>query len=213
MDKAQLTGLALDIDDTLSWTCREWADLLLTEFGNPENLSKHEFEKKYRLLENAPYFQRDDILARCRELCMDTDSYHWLPPIEGALHAIMEIEKVVPIVAYITARPELLRDTTSAWLETHGFPKAELHMNPEEFSFQRKGNWKQEVLEKLYPRITGIIDDHFNICNALSDDYPGVVFLYRHEHASSPHPRAIACGEWDDVVIKVRNHFAPHYAS
>lgn len=203
-----LSGLALDIDDTLSWTCREWVDVLHKEFGNPENLTKHEFEKKYRLLENAPYFQRDDVLARCREICVDDRYYHALPPIEDALLALREIQQVIPIVAYLTARSESLRKITVEWLTKHGFPEVELIMNTGKFSLEKKGQWKQDTLEKRYPRIAGIIDDNPDICNHLSRDYPGVVFLYRHGDTDALHPRAIACGEWSDVVEKVRNYCA-----
>jgi hypothetical protein len=206
---SELSGIALDIDDTLSWTCREWVSILFKEFGNPENLTSHEFAKKYRLLENAPYFQRADVLARCLEICVDESNYHSIRPIEEAGLAIQGLEHIVLIAAYLTARPESLRRATGEWLKKYGFPEAELIMNPHEFSIEKKGSWKQDALIKLYPRIAGIIDDNPSVCDNLPADYPGVVFLYEYGEGSAPHPRAIACGDWSDVVEKVTRHFAP----
>lgn len=207
-DMSKVSGLALDIDDTLAWTCREWAEILHEEFGNPENLTKHEFVEKYRLLENAPYFQREDVLTRCREICMADRYYHALPPIEDALSAVREIQQVIPIVAYLTARPESLRKTTEEWLSRNNFPTAPLMMNPHEFSHSITATWKSETLEKLHPQIVGIIDDNPKVCAALSDGYRGIVFLYGHGDADVPHSRAIACSDWNNVVEKVRNYYA-----
>lgn len=206
-DTLKVSGLALDIDDTLSWTCREWVELLHQEFGNPENLSKDEFVKKYRLIQNAHYLQRDDVHARCIQFCYDEQYYSELPSIEGALPALSEITRIIPVVAYLTARPESLRKTTEEWLAQHNFPQASLIMNPHEFSHSITATWKSETLEKFYPQIVGIIDDNPNVCAALSPDYRGSVFLYGHGTTDLPHPRAVACNDWNDVVEKIRKQY------
>lgn len=200
-------GIALDIDDTLSWTCREWAEILHQEFGNPEHLSKDEFVKKYRLIQNAHYFQRDDVHARCIQFCYDEAHYKELPVIEDALPALHEITRTIPIGAYLTARPECLRDATEAWLMQHSFPSAPVIMNPHEFSHGITATWKSKTLEERYPHIVGIIDDNPSICKGISDEYQGTVFLYGHGDADVPHARAVACGDWSDVVEKVREFY------
>ncbi|MBI4600281.1 hypothetical protein HY732_05180 [Candidatus Uhrbacteria bacterium] len=200
-------GIALDIDDTLSWTCREWVDHIFREFGNPENLSKGEFAKKYHLVQNAQYFQRDDVLARCMQFCYDERYYQELPSIEDALPAINEISRIIPIVAYLTTRPELLRKITDEWLVRHNFPAVPLIMNPHEFSHGITATWKSKALEERYPMILGIIDDNPSICEGLSSEYRGTVFLYGHGDADVPHPRSIACSDWNDVAKKITEHY------
>lgn len=48
-------GLAVDIDETLSWTLKYWVEKMAEKFGNPENLSVLEIIKKYRYSQNVPY--------------------------------------------------------------------------------------------------------------------------------------------------------------
>ncbi|MBI4252796.1 hypothetical protein HY623_01280 [Candidatus Uhrbacteria bacterium] len=204
----QISGLALDIDDTIVWTCREWVDVIHEEFGNPENLTKHEFYEKYRLLHNAPYIQRDDIIARVREICVDERHHENLPLIEDALPAIERIDNVIPIVTYLTARPECMRESTERWLSRHDFPKLELVMRPDDVPFGKSASsWKARALEDLYPRVFGIIDDNPSICLNLSPDYPGTIFLYRYSGDDMTHTFAVPCGDWSDVIEKVRSHY------
>jgi len=160
MNTNHTSGLALDIDDTLSWTCREWAECLHAEFGNPENLTPQEFVDRYRLTQHAPYFQRDDILVRIREMCFDPAFHDGVAVIEDALPALKKIEKIIPIGAYLTARPESVRASTQQWLSRHNFPEAELIMCPDERPLGTAGEWKAQVLEESYPGIVGIVDDN-----------------------------------------------------
>lgn len=204
-----IPGLALDIDDTLSWTCREWVDTIHAEFGNPENLTKYEFAEKYHLLKNAPYIQRADIIARIREMCVDVKHHEFVPLIEGAPEAIKQIVQHIPIVMYLTARPESMRRATVDWLARHGFPELELVMRPEHIPIgEPAALWKACTLEELYPRVIGIIDDNPSICSHLSTGYQGAVFLYRNNQEDTiPHSCAVHCGEWSDVVEKVLGYY------
>lgn len=204
----QLSGLALDIDDTLSWTCREWVDYLHTTFGNPENLSPQEFVDKYRLVQRAPYFAREEVLVRIREMCFDPAFHDSLAVIEDALPALQNIEKVIPIGAYLTARPESMRECTQRWLEAHNFPEAELIMCPDERPFGTASEWKAKLLEELYPNIIGIIDDNPALLTHLAQSYEGAVFLYNHDASEVNHLSAIVCSGWDDVALKVLNYMS-----
>lgn len=41
-------GIALDIDETLSWTIGYWVEKMQELFGNPENLTVRQLIEKYR---------------------------------------------------------------------------------------------------------------------------------------------------------------------
>lgn len=196
-------GLALDIDDTLAWTCREWVDHLHMKFGNPENLTPQEFFDKYGLVQHAEYFQREEVYAHIQEMCVDPVLHESIAVIEDALPAIEKISAVIPIGAYLTARPECMRSITEPWLKRHGFPDRKLIMRPDDLPVDNRHGWKAETLEQLYPEVVGIIDDNPSICRHLSPVYPGVVFLYNHSGDGVDHPRAISCSDWEDVTQKV----------
>ncbi len=206
MNTKHLSGIALDIDDTLSWTCREWVEYLHTEFGNPENLTPQEFVDKYRLIQRAPYFARDDVLVRVREMCFDPAFHDSVAVVEDALPALKKIEKVILIGVYLTARPESMRKSTQQWLDKHSFPKAELIMCPDEQPFGTASEWKAQVLNGLYPDVIGIIDDNPVLLTHLAQDYQGAIFIYNHDASEVHHPCAIVCSDWSDVVEKVTNY-------
>jgi len=56
------TGLAVDIDETLSWTIGYWIEEMQNKFGNPENLTIKEMVEKYRYTQNVPYWQHEEAL-------------------------------------------------------------------------------------------------------------------------------------------------------
>ena len=208
MNTNNLSGLALDIDDTLSWTCREWVEYLHAEFGNPENLTPQEFVDKYRLIQRASYFARDDVLVRVREMCFDPAFHDSVAVVEDALPALKKIEQVTPIGVYLTARPESMRKSTQQWLDRHSFPKAELIMCPDEQPFGTASEWKAKVLEELYPDVFGIIDDNPSLFIHLAQSYRGTVFIYNHDASEVNHPGAIACSDWNDVAEKVAKYMS-----
>ncbi|MDP2630956.1 MAG: hypothetical protein Q8P56_06155 [Candidatus Uhrbacteria bacterium] len=205
--KNTVRGLALDIDDTLAWTCREWVEHLHLKFGNPENLTPREFVEKYGLIQHAEYFKREEVYAHIRTMCVNPTLHESIAVIADALPALEKISSVIPIVAYLTARPESMRSITEPWLKRHGFPERELIMRPDELPLEDMPRWKAQALEQLYPKAIGIIDDNPSICTHLSKEYPGVIFLYNHSGDGVSHPAAQSCSDWNDVVQKVINYF------
>ena len=49
------SGIAVDIDETLSWTVGYWFKEMIKLFGNPEKLSVKKLISKYRYTQNVPY--------------------------------------------------------------------------------------------------------------------------------------------------------------
>jgi hypothetical protein len=193
-------GLALDIDETLSWTVGFWVEKLQELFGNPENLTPHELVKKYRYTQNVPYWQTKEALQWMEDHRHKDDIQEMLPLIEHADRFVQEINKIVPIVAYITTRPESVVNGTKKWLEKHHFPQATIVAKPLSIPTAEGNKWKAHVLEELYPEVIGIIEDNPGVVNNLSADYQGVVYLYDNIDHPRKDSNVIPCETWNDVL-------------
>jgi hypothetical protein len=199
-----LTGLALDIDETLSWTLKWWVKEMQEKFGNPEGLSVEELIKKYRYVQNVPYWQNEEAYKYIRSNIESNDLQMKLPLIHGAEEGVREVNELVPIVAYITNRPEAVAEGTNHWLTKHGFPEALMLFRPKSIMPEDGTKWKAEVMHYLYPQISGIIDDNPSLVDNLSSDYKGTIYLYD----SVEHPReginVVPCTNWDEVVKAIK---------
>ena len=197
-------GLALDIDETLSWTISYWVEKLQDKFGNPENLSVQEITEKYRFTQNVPYWQTKEALDWMEKARKSNEIQEILPLIEGSNKVVDKINKIIPIAAYVTIRSESVIPGTRKWLNKHGFPDAPVIAKPELISIEKGSKWKAQALKYLYPQIIGIIDDNPSIIDYLGEDYKGYVFLYDNIDHPKISRAIIPCKTWEDVYIKVR---------
>ncbi len=200
-------GIAVDIDETLSDTMMEWVGRALVEFGNPENLTPEAFIAKYRYIYRAPYLATPEVERWRYEQKYSNDLQMRLPVIPGALDGLRAVDAIVPVSCYVTARPAEVMSGTQRWLMEHGFPEAPLVHSPEHVDHSVSHIWKGKLLESASPRISGIIDDHPALIDALPASYAGGIFLYNVASLSLPRPRAYACPDWDSVVERVREAF------
>jgi hypothetical protein len=202
LQKSSRRGLALDIDETLSYTNRHWMQTALDRLPFPEGCVREEL-----LMSNAPletYWPEDVLLERLGDLLHSNEFNSGISIIENANHAVNEINGIVPILAYITARPVSVAESTQQWLARHGFPEAPLIMMPVEEDHIKRNRWKANVLRLLYPEILGIVDDNPGLSVELSENYEGMVFVY----SSSVHPNQndhiIPCPDWNSVNEAVK---------
>lgn len=200
-----LIGLALDIDETLSDTSHGWAEKFFQDIGNPENLSPQDFSKKYRTIESAPYFQNQVSKDLIESLAISPSAYLNLKIIEDSNHIVDQINKIIPIVAYITVRPSCVADATNQWIKKHGFPKAPIITRPEGIALKDGSTWKARVLEYLHPQVMGIIDDSPSLVDNLNSNYQGKVFLYRNTQVARKDINVIACPSWASVLGKIKS--------
>lgn len=198
-----ITGLALDIDETLSHTNHLWFSLTLERFGNPENLTPKEMSQKYLHVEKVPYWkEKEDLRSWHFEAVRSEFLHENSEPIADALETIKKINEEIPIVAYITARFEMLRGATLRWLEKHNFPELPLIMKPD--SVTLPGNeWKAGVLHEIYPHIFGIVDDNPGLSTYIADHYEGYVFVFGRAEHEDGRENIIACEDWKKVHEKV----------
>jgi hypothetical protein len=207
LKKNRIKGLALDVDETLSFTIGYMVDELTRKIGNPENLTAREIFLKYRVTQNVPCWQNDKSEKIVDEIINSDNLQKDLPLIENANQVVSEVNKIVPIVAYITARPSCIRNGTEFWLKKHGFVKAAIILRPKSID-KRKGNiWKTKVLKYLYPEVQGIVDDNPNLVRRFRHKYKGKVFLYEHLDFEETKVNVIPCKNWPEVLEKVKNKF------
>jgi len=200
------TGLGVDIDETLSWTVGYWVEELQKLFGNPENLSVKEIVDKYGYTQNIPYWQSEEALKWMENKRNSSDFQEGLPLIEDSNHFLNKINKIVPIAAYITIRPERIEEATRRWLRKHGFPEAPIVFRPNEISVEDGNKWKVKIIEKLYPKIIGFIDDSPYVVSLLPKNYKGTVFYYNKVPVKSK-LNVIQCKSWKSIYEEVKRNF------
>jgi len=206
LPKIEKTGLAVDIDETLSWTIGYWVEQMQKKFGNPENLSIKEIIEKYRYTQNVPYWQSEEALKWIDQKIHSNELQKDLPLIEESNIYLNKINQIIPIAAYITVRPKTVIKGTQEWLDKHDFPKAPVVCKPMNVKHADGNKWKAGLLKKLYPDIVGIIDDHIKLVECLDKDYQGKVFLYDHTTVDSQ-LNVVACKHWLNIYTEVKNEF------
>jgi hypothetical protein len=200
--KINKVGIGVDIDETLSWTIGHWAAEMQKLFGNPENLTINELVDKYQYTQNVPYWQTKEALSWMEEMRNSNEFQKDLPLIEGANFFLKEINKIVPIAAYITIRPEKVREGTEHWLKRHGFPDAPVICRPNEIPSKEGNKWKAKTIKEMPKNIVGFIDDSPEIAKLLSEDYDGLILHFNKKII--PHSKIINCQTWKDIHEKIK---------
>ncbi len=205
LKKEGRVGLALDVDDTLGHTNPHWVTHMGEKFGKPKNMDDLMKIVRYHNLESVPHWDTPAGFKHMTRLM----NAHWfqfsIPLIKDAHLSVHKINKLVPIVAYITARPDTIYKVTKKWLATHGFPDAPIVLRPDQqASLRLKNEWKADVLEELYPHVSGIIDDNPGIAEHLGAQYKGTFYLYQLHSTPRPRKNLVICNTWRDVVAAVK---------
>ena len=205
LHKTGISGVALDIDETLSWTVGYWVEQMQLNFGNPENLTVRQLIEKYRFTQNVPYWQTEEAIEWMDEHRNSNEIQELLPLIEYADKNVLEINKILPIVLYITTRPQSVVEGTKKWLSKHNFPDVEIIARPPQIHVTEGNKWKAGVLEFLYPEVASIIDDNPGLVIHLPEHYKGTVYLYDNVETSRTDITIIPCKTWDDVLKKIQD--------
>jgi hypothetical protein len=199
-------GLGVDIDETLSWTVGHWTKEMQRLFGNPENLSVKELVDKYSYTQNVPYWQSNDALEWMEEKRKSNEFQKEIPLIKNSNHFLNKIDKIIPIVAYITIRPESVRKGTKHWLQKNNFPKAPIIFRPNKTPTKMGNKWKARIIEELYPQVMGFIDDSPEVIKSLSKNYKGTIFHYNKIPIKTK-LRVINCKDWQTIYNRVKTNF------
>ncbi len=205
-DKIKNYGIAVDIDETLSNTLYHLVERILNKFGNPENLTVSQLIKKYRYTYNVPYWQNEKVFNWIQKTVSVNKLQEELPLIKNSNLYVNKINKIIPINAYITVRPEKVLRGTRNWLNANNFPKAKIICRPLSVARKDGDEWKAKILKELYPEIIGLIDDNPSILKFLGKKYKGIVFLYNNIDNLN-FSNAIACKNWNSVYKETKNYF------
>ncbi|MBY0110559.1 hypothetical protein K2Y00_00930 [Patescibacteria group bacterium] len=205
-----MRGIAVDIDNVLSATNIFWAQELEKQFGNPEGLTPEQIWKKYVLTSNVPHWQTPEAKKWMDYARHSLEFQETIPLIENANHVVNKIHEIIPVVGYITARWEFIRETTESWLWKHDFPRAPVHMRPLGTEDMHAMEWKASFLPTLYPEVAAHIDDDIHLLEYLPHDYKGTIFLYKHTKYPETPVDVVVCEEWDTVLTEVSKRFG-HY--
>ncbi len=199
-------GLALDIDETLSVTGVFWIEQLIETMGHPDpSLTPAEILRKHWYYgETIGHWDREEINSQLRIKCDCNDEQRMLPLQKNANHIVQKIDAILPISAYITARPDSVIEGTKDWLAKHGFPDRPIIARPADVHIDNGNAWKASVLTDLFPIVRGIVDDNPNLISKLPADYAGTVFLF--DHLSYDHDTSInviPCKDWESVQQQI----------
>lgn len=203
-----INGIAVDIDETLSFTLKYWFDRMRVKFGNPEKLSTEELIKKYRYAQHVPYWQTENaqkwMIAQVYSNAVQTK----LEIIGEADKYLPLAHKIKPVVAYLTVRPEEVTKGTATWLAKHNFPAAAIIARPSHINHKDGNKWKAEVLNELFPEVCGLIDDNDQILQYLSEQYQGELFFYSRETCLDSNLKTHCCPKWTDIIKQLKNIYS-----
>lgn len=125
-----------------------------------------------------------------------------LPLIENANFYLPKIAEEVPIICYLTKRPEIVRAGTMAWLTKYNFPIAPLIMKPNELPDNEGNQWKSDFIQDYRDEPIGIIDDDKNLVNLLKRDGKIHYFLFGIENYFVPALKVYPCVNWEILYKK-----------
>lgn len=188
-----ISGIALDIDETIANTCEFWIEKANEKFGNPTNMTSKEIFKKYKFLQKVPFWNKEELMKYVEFLINDEQMHFNVEPFENVHHHINKLSENLNIVAYITARSEYLSKITEKWLIKHNFPIAPVILKPKTIEHKDGNKWKAKVLEYLYPQVCGIVDDNPKLGKEISDEYKGKIYLLSYENHENEKHNVVAC--------------------
>ena len=203
-----IKGLALDIDETLSDSNTHWFEHMF-KFHKPENFTVDEIIEKYQIIEHVPEpkWQTEEAYEYLNQALHSNKFNEEIPLITDADSIVRKLNKEIPIVAYITARPETIITGTKKWLHKHKFPEAEVVTQSSEVKaskdhFILRNSWKSLVLDYLYPEVMGIVDDNVGLAYELKKiGYKGTQYLYgTNTDEFKGYKNVIVCPTWQDVL-------------
>jgi len=207
-----VSGLSLDLDDTLADTNVYWAQHFISELGNPEGLDTYGIIKKYRYVKDVPYWDNSITDPWITKNHLSDNEKTRLPIMFNSINWIQEIQKTIPFSIYLTGRPQNTIDGTQKWINSKGLPDLPILAQPnkkvlEKMNLLDGNEWKTKVLEYLFPEIKGTIDDNLKLAEATTKNYQGTIYLFSQDVGTIVSRNVVCCPSGEDLIkeIKLRN--------
>lgn len=205
LDRIIQQGIALDIDETLSITAPQIFNDMIKLFGKPNDLTIEELIQKYKHVGNVPEWNTGNPQKWIMQQYRNIEYSKQFKVIEGALEYVLEINEIVPICAYITARPYTLQQPSEEWIQENGFPNAPV-ITRNSLKEKHGSKWKAKKLEKYWPTVLGIVDDNEYLLNYFTN-YQGTIFLYGADSVPKSNFEVIACPNWEKTYEAIKTKF------
>lgn len=198
-------GLALDVDETLSITCPQIFSDLAELFGLPNGVPIEELLKEHTFAGRVPGWDKGEPFEWIKNQFHDMEYSKTFKTIDGALEYVHEVNKIVPICAYITARPYTLQTPTEEWIKDKGFPDAPI-ITRHDMLEGAGSRWKAPLLERVWPKVYGIVDDNKKLIQYFTD-YQGTLFLFEKEEAPESKFDVVPCKDWEATYKAIKERF------
>jgi len=195
-----LVGILLDIDNTLTRTSWSFFSGIAERFGVPAGETVEGLYNRYHYSWRVPHWQTDETARWASEQEWSNEFHAKMEAINGASDGVTALSKIVPVSAYVTTRPESMREVTAEWLSRHGFPDAPMMMRPSDILPKAGNQWKVEQIKACLPNTFGLVDDHADIVRGLSNGYGGRVFHFSANQFVADSPKILPCSDWGEVV-------------
>ncbi|MEW5736013.1 MAG: haloacid dehalogenase [Thermodesulfobacteriota bacterium] len=178
-------SLAFDIDGVVADTMAVFLDVAEKKYGYG-GLSQ-DMIKTYMLEECLPI--PEDVIIRIVEELLLMSHEMPLPPIPGAVPALMHLAKMESPLVFITARPG--REKIAGWLsETIGIPE-------ERFTVIATGSFEAKSDALVRAGRSVLVEDRLETCFLLSEaGFSPVVFAQPWNRKPHPFPEV---GSWQEL--------------
>ncbi|MCA9478394.1 MAG: hypothetical protein KC535_04565 [Nanoarchaeota archaeon] len=194
------SGVACDLDDVLMNTKPFLFSHFKSLFGSIYSPEVLYF--LYHTPSRNPEWDTPEKRAIIEEHLNRPELYRDIPLLKESKRTLLELQKNELFNSYITARPHVLDKVTKSYLKSQELPDLPLVSRyfPNKYH-QSNGQWKATVLDKLFPKVRGIIDNGTDLFNQLErTKYPGFMILFGEETLPfQPHFEAYAAPDWQAV--------------
>lgn len=181
-------GVVLDIDGVLADSYTPLKEYVCRELGiSPDEVEDKDAWDFYTYFPEHHQKQAQQLIDKAfwkNEAQVYTNSL----PLEGA----QRIARLLPVVGYVTRRPETAFKDTLAWLDEHDFPKQPLLLASEDYS--------KATLIWLLGSNT-IIEDSPKEAVALADQGVNVILMdARYNREVAEHPNIRRVENWHAII-------------
>lgn len=199
-----ISGLALDIDDTLAHTGHDRFHEMRELFGDP-GFPFEDLHKYHDLASDT--WMSDEANQRKMQKVHENEYYKNISLVPWAHETVGHIHSQIPFSCYITMRPQDVLQWTEERLTKHGFPQLPIIARPISLPRDDRHQWKASTLYELYQEwVTGIIDDQIKIIHQMETyhpDYQGIIHIVRPMAVVESAIRHTVSNSWQELREKL----------
>lgn len=191
-----MPGIAIDIDDTICESALAVARMMVARIPAAEGSTAEDLIREFDQPVNVPSWRTQEAMYWLKMYYESPEYMEKFLPVAGAVEALKEIEKIMPVAMYITSRMTPMRQVTETWLEKYGFPKAQVVMRSEAM---RNPAWKFEYFKQKGLTIDFMIDDNVAAWTAYGDEFVGKYVWFNRYMRPVMDDRVVSVSSWEEI--------------